>query len=73
MSQQALLREGFFIKEIDMWKLAIGFVIFAAIALWMLSKGGNIDIGGEKLGDDATHPPAVVVPAAGPAKAASAP
>jgi hypothetical protein len=55
-----------------MWKLVIGFVIFAAIALWMLSKGGNIDIGGEKLGDDA-HAPAVEAPASVPAKSASAP
>ena len=31
-----------------MWKIAIGFLVFAALALWMLSKGGDIDIGGEK-------------------------
>ena len=31
-----------------MWKLAVGFLVFAALALWMLSKGGDIDIGGEK-------------------------
>ena len=31
-----------------MWKIAVGFVVFAALALWMLSKGGYIDIGGEK-------------------------
>ncbi len=31
-----------------MWKIAIGFVIFAAAALWMLSKGGDVDMGGEK-------------------------
>ena len=47
-----------------MWKIAIGFVIFAAVALYMLSKGGNIDIGGEKLGDDPTHTaPAAATPA----------
>jgi hypothetical protein len=46
-----------------MWKIAIGFVIFAAIALYMLSKGGNIDIGGEKLGED---PAAHTAPAATP-------
>jgi hypothetical protein len=56
-----------------MWKLVVGFVIFAAIALWMLSKGGNIDIGGEKLGDDASHAPEVAAPASLPAKPASAP
>lgn len=31
-----------------MWKIAVGFLAFAALALWMLSKGGDIDIGGEK-------------------------
>ena len=33
-----------------MWKLAIGFVIFAALALYLLMKGGDIDMGGEKHG-----------------------
>ncbi len=31
-----------------MWKIAVGFLVFAALALWMLSKGGDVDIGGEK-------------------------
>ncbi len=31
-----------------MWKIVIGFVAFAGIALFVLSKGGNIDMGGEK-------------------------
>lgn len=31
-----------------MWKIAVGFLAFAALALWMLSKGGDIDMGGEK-------------------------
>jgi len=31
-----------------MWKLLVGFAIFAALALFILSKGGNIDMGGEK-------------------------
>ena len=30
-----------------MWKLVVGFVIFAALALYMLSRGGNIDLSGE--------------------------
>ena len=47
-----------------MWKIAIGFVIFAAVALYMLSKAGNIDIGGEKLGEDPTHAAPAAVPAA---------
>ena len=40
-----------------MWKLALGFIIFAGLALFILSKGGDIDMGGEKHGIDA-HPPA---------------
>ena len=31
-----------------MWKLVVGFIIFAALALYMLSRGGNIDLSGEK-------------------------
>ena len=63
-----------------MWKIAIGFVIFAGAAVWMLSKGGDIDMGGEKHEISVPHAPdaptsaasAAVAPAA-PAKAASAP
>lgn len=33
-----------------MWKIIVGFVIFAALALWVLSKGGDIDMSGEKHG-----------------------
>ncbi|MGB2881366.1 MAG: hypothetical protein WBC08_06285 [Rhodoferax sp.] len=38
-----------------MWKIAVGFVIFAGLALFILSKGGDIDMGGEKHGIEATH------------------
>ena len=31
-----------------MWKIIVGFLIFAGVGLWLLSKGGDIDIGGEK-------------------------
>jgi hypothetical protein len=32
-----------------MWKLIIAFVVFAAIAMVILTKsGGNVDLGGEK-------------------------
>lgn len=41
-----------------MWKLLVGFAIFAALAIFMLSKGGDIDMGGEKHGAEATHAPA---------------
>ena len=30
-----------------MWKLAVGFAIFAALAIYMLMQGGDIDLGGE--------------------------
>ena len=33
-----------------MWKIAVGFIIFAAVAVYLLSKGGDIDISGEKHG-----------------------
>ena len=33
-----------------MWKLVVGFIVFAALALYMLSRGGEIDLGGEKHG-----------------------
>ena len=33
-----------------MWKLVVGFIIFAALALYMLSRGGDIDLSGEKHG-----------------------
>ncbi len=54
-----------------MWKLLVGFAIFAALAIFMLSKGGDIDMSGEKHGGDATHAPAPAAPAA-PAPSAAA-
>lgn len=48
-----------------MWKIALGFVVFAGLALFILSKGGDIDMSGEKHGAEATH--------AEPAKPESAP
>jgi hypothetical protein len=48
-----------------MWKIAVGFAVFAGIALFVLSKSGDIDMGGEKHGAEATHSEA-------PAAAASA-
>ena len=63
-----------------MWKITVGFAIFAGLALFILSKGGDYDMDGEKHGADAMHVPEtaaspVVVPAvvAAPASAASAP
>jgi len=32
-----------------MWKLLLGFIVFAAVALFVLKKaGGDVDMGGEK-------------------------
>lgn len=54
-----------------MWKIAVGFALFAALALYVLSKGGDIDMSGEKHGEQA--PPAASAPApVDPAPAASA-
>jgi hypothetical protein len=33
-----------------MWKLVVGFIVFAGLALYMLSRGGDIDMSGEKHG-----------------------
>ncbi len=61
-----------------MWKIVIGFVVFAVVALFILKKsGGNIDMGGESHGLDAPASQAEaaasvpVLPAAPAASAAS--
>jgi hypothetical protein len=39
-----------------MWKIAVAFAIFAGLALYVISKGGDsLDMGGEKHGADAVH------------------
>lgn len=36
-----------------MWKIVIGFVVFAAVSLFVIVKGGNsLDMGGEKHSTD---------------------
>jgi hypothetical protein len=52
-----------------MWKLVAGFIVFAVAALYMISRGGDIDMGGEKHTVEA-HGPAHDAPA--PAAAAPA-
>ena len=57
-----------------MWKIAFGFAVFAGLALYVISKGGdNIDMTGEKHGAEAVHAPApaeaTAAPAAAPAPA----
>lgn len=52
-----------------MWKLAVGFAVFAGLALFILSRGGDIDMSGEKHGTEATHAPAPATPASAAASA----
>ncbi len=55
----------------NMLKIGIGFVVFAALALFILSRGGgNIDMSGEKHGTDTA--PAHAEAAASSANAAPA-
>ncbi|WP_199219745.1 hypothetical protein [Limnohabitans sp. Jir61] len=54
-----------------MLKIFVGFVLFAALAMFVILKGGNnLDMGGEKHGADAVHAPAEA--ASGAASDASA-
>jgi len=42
-----------------MLKIFVGFVLFAALAMFVILKGGNsLDMSGEKHGDEAVHAPA---------------
>jgi hypothetical protein len=42
-----------------MWKIAIAFVAFAALSLFVIMKAGDqVDMSGEKHGGDVTHAPA---------------
>ena len=51
-----------------MWKIAVGFVIFAGVALFVISKGGDsLDMSGEKHGADAVHTEPAKADAAAPA------
>lgn len=38
-----------------MLKIGLGFVAFAALAIFVLMKGGDIDMGGEKHGIEVPH------------------
>ncbi|MFY8043553.1 MAG: hypothetical protein ACOVOD_11570, partial [Rhodoferax sp.] len=61
--------ESLFFERSGMWKIIVGFALFAGLGLYVLSTGGDIDMGGEKHGADAMHTEA---PAAAPASVASA-
>jgi hypothetical protein len=61
-----------------MWKIVVGFAVFAGLALFILSKGGDIDMGGEKHGEvphveapAAANPAVVAASAAAPVVAAT--
>ncbi len=56
-----------------MWKLLLAFIVFAAVALFVLKKsGGNIDMGGEKHDVSTPHEsPSASAAAAAAAAAAS--
>lgn len=42
-----------------MWKIAIGFIAFAAIAMFVIMKGGDkLDMGGEQHGAETAAPAA---------------
>lgn len=65
-----------------MWKIFVGFVVFAALALFILQKsGGDVDLGGEKHevapaskpASGAAPSPAASMPTLPAASAASAP
>lgn len=54
-----------------MWKIIVAFIIFAALAMFVILKGGDqLDMGGEKHGADAVHAPEA--PAVAPAASAPA-
>jgi len=60
-----------------MWKIVIGFVLFAALSLFVIMKAGDkVDMSGEKHGADVISAPeapaSAAAPATAPASAASA-
>jgi hypothetical protein len=56
-----------------MLKILLGFIIFAALAIFVIMKGGSsLDMGGEKHGDEAVHAPAEAASEAASAPAADA-
>ena len=56
-----------------MWKIIVGFIVFAALAMFVIIKGGNSrDMSGEKHDAGAAHP-AASAPAAAASAAPAAP
>ncbi|MBQ0945814.1 hypothetical protein KAK07_20910 [Ideonella sp. 4Y16] len=56
-----------------MWKIALGFIVFAGLAMFIIMKGGDkLDMSGEKHGSEAVHAPeAASAPASTPAPVAA--
>jgi hypothetical protein len=46
-----------------MWKIVVGFLVIAGLAIFLLNKGGDIDMGGEKHGALSVVSPLVSVAA----------
>jgi hypothetical protein len=42
-----------------MWKIVVGFIVIAGLALFLLNKGGDIDLSGEKHGASRLDVPVV--------------
>ena len=56
-----------------MWKIIVGFVLFAAVSMYVIIMAGDMaDMGGEKHGADAVHAPEPAASAAPAAPAAPA-
>ena len=47
--------------ERKMWKIVVGFIVIAGLALFLLNKGGDIDMGGEKHGASQLAAPVAVL------------
>jgi hypothetical protein len=56
-----------------MWKIVVGFVLFAALSLFVIMKAGDkVDMSGEKHGADSLSAPEAPASAAAPAAAPAA-
>ena len=50
-----------------MWKIVVGFIVFAALSLFVIMKAGDkVDMSGEKHGADAVHAPEPAADVAAP-------
>ena len=57
--ESAALRDNIKRLETSMWKLVVGFIVFAAVSLFVIMKAGDkVDMSGEKHGEDAISAPA---------------